>query len=645
MCPWANMTIAHASDHDRTVTPPRSPYFGTSTASEDSVLLPPAPAVTRTTPATTEHRSSAESEAGVWGTYRPLLRKREWSIATMALTSFVAGIAEAVLLVVVANLALAIGSRDRTPGPAGDLGSLGSLDLSIPASFVFALGLAVGRLVFQLLAARTAAKVTAELNAQLRAATFADFAAASWAEQSRRGQAEIADLLGRHVARISSSITIMAQAISTGCMVAALLVSAVVVDPVSAALLVMAGGLLFTLLRPLTTLGKRISRAQLEAGVVYSTQSLEAIETSLEMRSFGVTAAVAERLRQATDDEVRPTYRALIVRQLVQSAYQTAIILLLLAGLFAVYALVDRPLATLGAIVIILVRALNQAGGLQNTYHSLVENIPFVHRLGVERAALRASSPSSGQTTIDAPGRLRFEHVTYSYEASRLALADVSFEVERGEAIGIIGPSGSGKSTLVQLLLRLREPDTGRYLLDGVDASEIEDDSWFRQIAFVPQESKVLDDTIAANIAFYRSPVTREDIETAARRAHIHDDIVAMPDGYDTVLGTRGGALSGGQRQRISIARALLRDPSILVLDEPTSALDMRSESLVHETFTELKGRVTIFAIAHRLSTLNSCDRIMVLQDGRIQAFGTRDELQRDSAFYRDALQLSQIRS
>jgi ABC-type multidrug transport system fused ATPase/permease subunit len=216
--------------------------------------------------------------------------------------------------------------------------------------------------------------------------------------------------------------------------------------------------------------------------------------------------------------------------------------------------------------------------------------------------------------------------------------------VNRGEAIGIIGPSGSGKSTLIQLLLRLRQPDAGQYYLDDINASAVDDETWFNQIAFVPQDSRLINDTIASNIAFFRESVTMDEIERAARRSHIHDEIMAMPGGYNMVLGSRGGALSGGQRQRISIARALLRNPSILVLDEPTSALDMRSESLVHETFTELRGEVTIFVIAHRLSTLNTCDRIMVMGDGQLQAFGSRQELEDNSGFYRDALKLSRIR-
>ncbi|MFN7149503.1 MAG: ATP-binding cassette domain-containing protein, partial [Microthrixaceae bacterium] len=240
---------------------------------------------------------------------------------------------------------------------------------------------------------------------------------------------------------------------------------------------------------------------------------------------------------------------------------------------------------------------------------------------------------------------IRFQDVSYSYDGRVDALSGVSFDVAVGEAVGLIGPSGSGKSTLIQMLLRLRHPATGTYLVDGVDVAEIDEDSWFSQIAFVPQDSRVFDDTIAENIRFFRDGVSRADIEAAARRAHVHDEIVAMPDGYDTVLGSRGGSLSGGQRQRVAIARALVTDPSMLVLDEPTSALDMRSESLVHETLSELKGSVTLFVIAHRLSTLNTCDRIMVMGDGRLQAFGDRSALEADNDFYREALRLSAIRS
>lgn len=585
-------------------------------------------------------------DLSIWQVYRPVLAGHGRRIALMALSSFAAGIAEALLLVMIASIAIAVGTRGKGGSSVlgASLGPLTDLHLTLRSSFILALALGFARLLFQLLSVHLVARMTSDLTCSIRASTFADFASASWSEQAKRAEADIQDLLLRHVNRTTSSISVLATAITTVCTTVALLGSALVIDPVAAMLIIVAGGILFLLIRPLTRLAKRVAREQQATGLAYGRRSLEAIGTSLEIRAFGVTKPVIERLATATEAEAKPIYLAAVLRQVVTSLYQMVTILLLLGGLFAVYSFLDRPLASLGAIVVILVRALNQTGGLQSSYHSMSEAAPFVERLNEERETFRQSRPHSGNRTVTEPSRLCFEGIDYAYLPGRNAIIDVGFEVQAGEAIGVIGPSGSGKSTLIQLLLRLREPEAGRFLVDTVDARDIDDESWFSQIAFVPQDSHLIDDTVANNIRFYRD-ATDADVVAAARRAHIHDEILEMPDGYDTILGSRGGAISGGQRQRMSIARALMRRPSILVLDEPTSALDMRSESLVHETFTELKGSVTIFAIAHRLSTLNTCDRIMVMSGGRLQAFGSRPELERNSEFYREALELSHIRS
>jgi ABC-type multidrug transport system fused ATPase/permease subunit len=587
-----------------------------------------------------------DEERGIWQTYRPLFRGHIPAMVVMAGASFASGAVESVLLVLVANVALTVGGEAGAgEGIAANLGPLDAIDMSVGTTLAVALALGVARMVFQLLSARISAGITATLITEIRAGTFRDYAAASWAEQSRRRESDVQDLLVRHVSRATSGVAVIARAISTTFLVLALLLSAVLVDPVAALALVVAGGGLFVVIRPITRRAKSYSRVQLVAGREFGARALEALGTSQEIRAFGVSQSIIDDLEAATAAEVAPTRRALVLRELVTALYQFATILLLIGGLYVVHTVVDRPLASLGAIVVILVRALNQTAMLQSYYHALVEQAPFVQRLDVERAELRRQVPTSGDRVISAPRRLRFEHVTYAYGGERPAVEDLDFEVRRGEAVGIIGPSGSGKSTLIQLLLRLRQPDSGRYLLDEVDAADVDDESWFAQVAFVPQDSRLVNDTIAANIAFYRTDVSRDDVVAAAQRAHVHDEILAMPEGYDTQIGGRGGALSGGQRQRVSIARALVRNPSILVLDEPTSALDMRSEALVHETFTRLKGEVTIFVIAHRLSTLNTCDRIMVMGDGRLQAFGSREALQAGNAFYRDALALSQIRT
>jgi ATP-binding cassette, subfamily B, bacterial len=223
-------------------------------------------------------------------------------------------------------------------------------------------------------------------------------------------------------------------------------------------------------------------------------------------------------------------------------------------------------------------------------------------------------------------------------------LRDISFTIAPNEIIGIVGPSGAGKSTLVQLLLGLRDPDEGRIMAADRDISTFDRTEWARKVTFVPQAAHLIAGTIAENVAFLRDDVAQEDVERAARLAHLHDDISGFPEGYQRQVGPHGGHLSGGQQQRLCIARALVEHPDVLILDEPTSALDVRSEHLVRTTLLGLKDRMTVIVIAHRLSTLTICDRIMVIKDGELKDFDTPLHLERSSEFYREALALSGMR-
>jgi ABC-type multidrug transport system fused ATPase/permease subunit len=215
-------------------------------------------------------------------------------------------------------------------------------------------------------------------------------------------------------------------------------------------------------------------------------------------------------------------------------------------------------------------------------------------------------------------------------------LSDVSFEVTRGEVVGVIGPTGAGKSTLIQLLLQLREPKSGSYLVNGVPAARFVRADWHGRVVYVPQEPRLLHATVADNIRFDRD-LEMPALERAARLAHIHDEIMSWENGYDTLVGPRADAVSGGQQQRLCLARALAARPEVLVLDEPTSALDPRSEARIQESLTELKQELTLFIIAHRMSTLDICDRVMVIIDGRLVAFDTIDLLKSENAYYRSA--------
>ncbi len=231
-------------------------------------------------------------------------------------------------------------------------------------------------------------------------------------------------------------------------------------------------------------------------------------------------------------------------------------------------------------------------------------------------------------------GHLQFNHVTFGYHTHRPVLHDVCLEVLPGQTLAIVGPTGSGKTTLVSLLPRFHDPQQGTVSVDGIDIRTVQLKSLRNQVSLVLQEPFLFPISIADNIAYARPDASLEEIEAAARAARIHDFVVSLPMGYDTLVGERGATLSGGEKQRLSIARALLKDAPILILDEPTSALDLETESLVLEAIEELiRGRTTLI-IAHRMSTIRRADKIAVLDAGRIVEVGTHHELFSNRGLY-----------
>jgi ATP-binding cassette subfamily B protein len=244
-----------------------------------------------------------------------------------------------------------------------------------------------------------------------------------------------------------------------------------------------------------------------------------------------------------------------------------------------------------------------------------------------------AEDPDAGDLRVTG-GRVEYDDVTFGYDDGEPVIEDVSFAVEGGETMALVGPTGAGKSTVLKLLLRMYDVDEGAIRVDGQDVRDVTIPSLRRNIGYVSQETFMFYGTVRENIAYGTFDATDEEIVEAAKAAEAHEFVTNLPEGYDTEIGERGVKLSGGQRQRLSIARAVLRDPEILVLDEATSDVDTETEMLIQRSLDRLTADRTTFAIAHRLSTIKDADRIVVLEDGRVVERGDHGALLDEDGLY-----------
>jgi subfamily B ATP-binding cassette protein MsbA len=241
-------------------------------------------------------------------------------------------------------------------------------------------------------------------------------------------------------------------------------------------------------------------------------------------------------------------------------------------------------------------------------------------------------------------GRITFRNIIYKYSDKNIpALDDINLEINSGESIAFVGPSGSGKSTLVNLILRFFDPNSGEILIDGKNIKEARISSLRKNIAIVSQDTLLFHGTISENIAFGKRNSQQLDIESAAKEAGADEFIKVLPEGYETLVGENGANLSGGERQRIAIARAILREPAILILDEPTSSLDAEAEDKIKQTLANIAKNRTTIIIAHRLSTITNADRIVVLDQGKISSIGNHEELLEISPLYKKLALLQNI--
>jgi ATP-binding cassette, subfamily B, bacterial len=555
-------------------------------------------------------------------------------IAGLALASAIGGLVEAVALVLISTGAIAISRRDATV-------SLLGRSLATSNALLYAAILLVLRFGFSVLAGRLTAVISSRSYLRLTERLVSSYLHTGWGTRSSDRVGELQYLVGSSAMQASNTVLYVGQAIVTAFSLVVLLVVSLTLNPIAVLVMAVTGVGLFLALKPLARKGRTLSAALNVAQREFGTLTTETTKVSREITTFEVTDEVGQDIHSKLASIVRLMERQRLVNLLSPTLYQTMLFGATIAFL-AIIKHTNGQTAVLAGIVILLLRALTYGQSLQFVYHNMQSTLPVIDEVVERIERFEADIPTYGGSTLGPVRSIALEAVDFTYPNGTQALSGATVRVQPGEAIGVIGPSGGGKSTMVQMLLRLRAPTTGHLTINGEEATSFTAQSFAARVAFVPQDPQLIAGTVADNVRFFRR-FDDSAVRDACRAAQVEDEILRLPKGYDTPVGEGGGHFSVGQKQRLCIARALVGKPDLLILDEPTAALDALSESRIQQMLHSLHGTVMMVIVAHRLTTIQACDRVVVLESGIVRAFDSFSKLAGTNHFFDEAVRLSTL--
>ncbi len=565
------------------------------------------------------------------------IRRHKGRFATFSLASASGGVLEAASLVIVTAIAASIadGSTEL------ELPVLGEQSIAIAAT----LGIAVvaARGFAAALVSHTASWINSESIRSERSELSELYVTAGWIDQEQLGPSQLQERLTRFTQEHGTVVGGVLQIINSSIVLTALVVGALVANPIAAAAIIVFGLGLVLVLRPMRSRVSRLSAAAASSGAKLAASGAEFSAVKLEASIYGVRSRVLARIRFAVDEAAVTWRKAAFARALIPSIYTSLGIAALLISLLVVSRFEASRTPAAAAAILLILRSISYGQSAQSGLASVHAGLPYVHEIEQLKRQFRPQVQLPVNHT-DSPIGFQARNLSFSYPGSSDVLRSVSFNIVPGATVGIIGPSGSGKSTLVRLMLGVLEPSAGELHATIEGSDSVRSSMIVGAVPFVAQTPVFLEGSILENVCFLRPAIDSELARSALRSVGLDQEIAGLANGEDTTIKVTGEPLSGGQQQRLSIARAIAARPGALVLDEPTSSLDVRSEKIIRETLERLKGRSTIVIVAHRLSTLDFCDQIMVIQDGELKGFDTPENLEKTSDFYREALILSGMR-
>lgn len=481
------------------------------------------------------------------------------------------------------------------------------------------------RATLTLIAGRQSGYAVAYMSNDLRLALIRALLRARWSYYVHQPLGEVSNAIALEAMQASEAYskatTIVALAVQTMIYACA----ALLISWQATLVALVAGGLIARVLNRLITMTGDAGIRQIRLSRALLTRLSDTLQAVKPIKAMAREPLIQPILERETADLNKAIKREVMSRATMEAVQDPITFALLTIGLYGAIALMNLPLSSLAVLAFLASNILNRFGKVHKEFQRLVaREAAYWHvRKTIEAAEAQAEEASGSEPPL-LEKEIRFENVSFAYDEESRQIDDSSFRIPTGEITVFMGPSGSGKTTLADLVIGLIEPTSGRVLIDDVDLRDIDRRAWRSKIGYVPQETLMLHDTIAHNVSLSDPEVSDEDVETALRRAGVGAFIQSLPDGSATMVGERGLRVSGGQRQRIALARALVRNPRLLILDEATTALDPATEKEVAQTLLELRGEFTILAICHHGAVIEIADRIYRIEDRKVRLAGGR---------------------